>query len=47
MVMMLKWKLDLVDLAIVPILTQDWCMVYVEPSICLEVILDTPDRPPR
>ena len=44
---MLKWKLNLVDLEIVLILTQDRCMVYVEPTICLEVILDTPDRTPR
>ena len=44
MVTMLKWKLDL---EIVLILTQDRCMVYTEPTICLEVILDTPDRTPR
>ena len=43
----LKWKLDLVHLEIVLILTQDRCMVYAEPTICLEVILDTPDRTPR
>ena len=30
--MMLKWKLDLVDLEIVLILTQDRCMVYAEPT---------------
>ena len=42
---MLKWKL--VDLEIVLILTQDRCMVYAETTICLEVILDTPDRTPR
>ena len=47
LVTMLKWKLDLVDLDIVLILTQDRCIVYVEPTICLEVILDTPDRTPR
>ena len=41
---MLKWKLDLVHLEIVLILTQDKCMVYTKPTICLEVILDTPDR---
>ena len=40
--MRLRWKLDLVDLEIVLILTQDRCMVYAEPTICLEVILDTP-----
>ena len=44
MVTMLKWKLDL---EIVLILTQDRCMVYVDHTICLEVILDTPDRTPR
>ena len=44
---MLKWKLNLVDLEIVLILTQDRCMVYDEPTICLEVILDTADRTPR
>ena len=44
---MLKWKLDLVDLEIVLILTQDRCMVYAEPTIFLEVILDTPDRTPK
>ena len=40
----LKWKLDLVHLEIVLILMQDRRMVYAEPTICLEVILDTPDR---
>ena len=33
---MLKWKLDLVHLEIVLILTQDRCMVYVEHTICLK-----------
>ena len=47
MVTMLKWKLDLVDLEILLILTQDRCMVYAEHTICLEVVLDTPDRTPR
>ena len=42
----LKWKLDLVHLEIVLILTQDRRMVYAEPTICLEVVLDTPDRTP-
>ena len=46
MVTMLKWKLNLVDLEIVLILTQDRSVVYVKPTICLEVILDTPDRTP-
>ena len=41
----LKWKLDLVHLEIVLILTRR--MVYAEPTRCLEVILDTPDRTPR
>ena len=45
--MRLRWKLDLVDLEIVLILTQDRCKVYAEPTLCLEVILDTPDRSPR
>ena len=45
--MMLKWKLDLVHLEIVVILTQDRFMVYAEHTICLEVILDTPDRTHR
>ena len=44
---MLKWNLDLVDLKIVLILTQDRGMAYAEPTICLEVILDTLDRTPR
>ena len=39
-----KWKLDLVHLEIVLILSQDRCMVYAKPTVCLEVILDTPDR---
>ena len=43
----LRWKLDLVYLEIVLILTQDRCMVYIEPTICLQVILNTPDRTPR
>ena len=43
----LKWKLDLVQLEIVLILTQDRCMLYSKPTISLEVILDKPDRTPR
>ena len=43
----LKWNLVSVHLEIVLILTQDRCMVYAEPTICLEVILETPDRTPR
>ena len=42
-----KWKLDLVQLEIVLILTQDRCKVYAECTICLEVVLDTPDGTPR
>ena len=38
---------QLVNLDIVLILTQDRCMVYAEPTICMEVILDTPDRTPQ
>ena len=45
--MMLKWNLDLVHLEIVLIQTQERCLVYAECNICLEVILDTPDRTPR
>ena len=41
------WKLDLVNLVIVLILTQDRGMVYAEPSICLEIILDTPNGSTR
>ena len=37
-----KWKLDLVHLEIVLILTRR--MVYAKPTICLEVILDTTNR---
>ena len=45
--MRLRWKLDLVDLEIVLILTQDRCIVYAECTICLEIILVTPNRTPR
>ena len=44
---MLKWKLDLVHLEIVLILTQGRCMVYAKLIKCLDVVLDTPDRTPR
>ena len=44
---MLKWKLNLVLLEIVLILTQDRSMLYSEPTISMEVILDTLDRTPR
>jgi hypothetical protein len=43
----LKWKLILVHLEIVLILTQDGCIVYVERTIGLEIILDAPDVTPR
>ena len=43
----LKWKLDLVDLEIVLIMKQDRFMVYEKHAICLEVVLETPDRTPR
>ena len=33
----------MVHLEIVLNLTQDRCMVYAKPTICLEVFLDTPD----
>ena len=42
----LKWKLLLVRLEIVLILTQDRCAVCVKP-IGLDIILDTPDGTPR
>ena len=45
--MRLKWMLVSVHLEIVLILTQDRFMVYADHTICLEVILDTPDRTPR
>jgi hypothetical protein len=43
----LKWKLVLVHLEIVLILTQDRCTVCAERSIGLEIILDAPDETPR
>jgi hypothetical protein len=42
----LKWKLDLVRLERVLILTQDRCMVCMERTIGLEIILDAPDGTP-
>ena len=42
----LKWKLDSVYLEIVLILTQDRCMVCVDYTIGLEMVLDTPDGSP-
>ena len=43
----LSWKLVLVRLEIVLILTQDGCMVYAEHTIGMEIILDVPDGTPR
>ena len=37
---MLKCKLDLVHLEIVLILTQDRCMICVEGTIGMEIVLD-------
>ena len=45
--MMLKWKLVLVHLEIVLILTQDRCTVCVERTIGSDIILDTSDGTPR
>ena len=36
-----------VCLEMVLVLMQDRCVVYAEHTICLEVVLDTPDRTPR
>ena len=44
--MRLKWKLDLVYLEIVLILTQDKYTVYAERTIGSEIILDAPDGTP-
>ena len=41
--MRLKWKLDLVCLEIVQILTYDRCMVCAERTIGSEIILDAPN----
>jgi hypothetical protein len=44
----LKWKLILVYLEIVLILTQDRCTVCTERTIVLEkIVLDAPDETPR
>ena len=45
--MRLNWKLVLVHVEIVLILTQDRCAVCVESTIGLEIILDAPDGTPR
>ena len=43
----LKWKLVLVHLEIVLILTQDRCTVCAEGTIGFEIVLDVPDLTPR
>ena len=43
----LKWKLDLVRLEILLILTQNRCMVCVERTIGSDVVLDALDGTPR
>ena len=45
--MRLKWKLILVLVNIVLILTQDRCTVSAEHTIGSEIVLDTPDGTPR
>ena len=42
----LKWKVVLVGLAIVLILTLDGCMVCAERTIGSEIVLDAPERTP-
>ena len=44
--MRLKWKLDLVYLEIVLVLTQDKCTVCTERTIGSEIVLDAPDGTP-
>jgi hypothetical protein len=43
----LNWKLVLVHLEIVLILTQDWCTVCGESTIGSKIDLDAPDGTPR
>ena len=43
----LNWKLVLVHLEIVLILTQDGCMVCAKHTIGSEIVLDAPDGTPR
>jgi hypothetical protein len=45
--MRLKWKLILIRLEIVLILTQDRYTVCTKRTIGLEIILEAPDRTPR
>jgi hypothetical protein len=42
-----KWKVVLVSLEIVVILTQDRCMVCAKHAIGMEIILGIPDGTPR
>ena len=41
------FNLVTVCLRMVLVLVQDWCTVYVERTIGLEIILDAPDETPR
>jgi len=43
----LKWKLSSVCLEIMLIMMQDRCMVCMEPTICSEIDLDSPDGTPK
>jgi hypothetical protein len=43
----LKWKLNLVKLGILLILTQDRCTVYAKRTIGSQIVLDAPDGTPR
>ena len=43
----LKWKLVLLHLEILLILTQDRCTVCVERTIGLDIVLDASDGTPR
>ena len=45
--MWVMWNLVLVYLETILVSMEDRFMVYAEHTICLEVILDTPDRTPR
>jgi hypothetical protein len=45
--MRLKCKLGSVHLEIVLLLLQDWCMVCVEHTVGLEIVLEAPDGTPR
>jgi hypothetical protein len=43
----LKWKLGSVRLEIVLLLMQDWCMICVERTIGMKIVLEVPDETPR